>query len=237
MLTNSKQDLKYFSHKDILEFHKKYYSTALISSNISTISHNTFYRDRNNNIFKLNFLIPKQYFIIYTKIKYILNIYPQLTDNQISYYLKSKFNINITANKVYTVRKRYLIPSSLNRTDKIYLQYEKYYSNMMELTRENLEEYKQVQSVYELISLNEYKYNYKGSRTVYIGSTNNLRKRLTEYIDNYGHTHKIRDFILKNKIYFRFVRSESYRDLEKDVLDAFYETYGNYPLLNRNRVL
>ena len=71
--SNNKQDLKYFSHKEVLHCHKKYYDTALVSSNISTISHNTFYRDKNNNIFKLSYLLPKRHFILYLKCKYILN--------------------------------------------------------------------------------------------------------------------------------------------------------------------
>jgi len=237
IVSNIKQDLKYFSHKEILATHKELYSTALISSNISTISHNTFYRDRHNNILKLNFLIPKKHFIIYTHIKYLLNNYNNLTDKKLSYYLEKEFKIYSSQNRICAIRKRYFIPSLTHRDKDIYLEYESKFSNEEILTIQNITCLKGINAVYELRSSAEYRYQYKNTQTVYIGSTNNLYRRLTQYLNNLGHTQKIRDFILGGDIYFRFIKSEHYKDLEKDILEAFHTTYGNYPMLNRYRVL
>jgi len=81
--TNNKQDLVYISHKTILEYHKKYFDISLISSNISTIIYNTYYKDSLNNSMRLNYLVPKKYFILYLKIKNILNIDITLSDKQL----------------------------------------------------------------------------------------------------------------------------------------------------------
>lgn len=235
--SNNKQDLKYFSHQDVLLAHKEQYNSTLISPNISTISNKTFYRDKDNKILNLNFLIPKQHFILYIKIKYILNIYPLASDKELSYYLFKQFNIKATIYKVYNVRKRYFIPSKSNRINELYLEYEKSYSIIRELTYSHLIAFHGVPCVYELLSYDMVKYNYKSSKTVYIGSTNNLKRRLTEYIRINGHTQRLKDFILNNKVYFRFIKNNDYVVLEKNILDAFYTMYGNYPLLNINRIL
>ena len=237
LFSNIKQDLKYFSHKEILESHKKSYTTALISSNISTISHNSFYRDKHNNVFKLNFLIPKKHFIVYIHIKYLLNNYTYLTDKKLSFYLEKEFNICISHNKICAIRKRYLIPSLAHRDKNIYLEYESKYSQEYLLTLQNIANFKDINAVYELRGLLKHRYQYRYSNTVYIGSTNNLQRRLTQYLNNLGHTKKIRDFVLDGNVYFRFIKSENYKDLEKDILEAFHTTCGNYPFLNSYRVL
>jgi len=235
--SNNKQDLKYFSHKEILHTHKKYYKTSLVSSNISTISHNTFYRDKNNNILKLSYLLPKQHFIIYIKCRYILNLHINMTDIQLSRYLKEKFDINSTKIKIFEIRKRYFIPSKKNRFQNIYLEYEKNYSISYALSYENLKPFRFIFGVYELLICEPYLYNYKNSSTVYIGSTNNIQRRLISYLSGFAHSLKIREFIKHKDIYFRVIKSDSYRELEKDILDAFHKTCGEYPVLNQNRIL
>ncbi len=186
---------------------------------------------------KLNFLLPKRYSIIYIHIKYLLNKYENLTDAKLSFYLKNEFNIKATKSKIYEIRKRYFIPNKTNRTKNIYLEYEKNYTFSFNLNHDNIKKFKNITAVYELVGNEEYHYNYKSTRTVYVGSTNNLKRRLTQYLADFGHTDKIRNFISNNEVYFRFIQTENYRDLEKDILEAFYITCGNYPVLNSNRVL
>jgi len=237
LLTNNKQDLIYFSHKDILVSHQKQYNTALVSPNISTISHNTFYRDQNNNIKKLSYLLPKKHFIIYIHIKYLLNKYENLTDVKLSFYLKNEFNIEIEKVKIYEIRKRYLIPNKSNRIKNLYLEYEKNYTTFYHLKSVNVQELANITAVYELVTIKSHKYPYKSVNTVYIGSTNNLKRRLTQYITNLGHTEKLKHFIIHNEVYFRFIETDNYKDLEKEVLEGFYIICGSYPFLNSNRVL
>jgi hypothetical protein len=89
ILSNNKQDLKYISHKQILAYHKQKFNIPLVSSNISTISHNTFYKDINNRKFRLDYLIPKRHYILYLKCRYLLNQDINLTDKSISDILKA----------------------------------------------------------------------------------------------------------------------------------------------------
>jgi len=235
--SNSCQDLKYISHKEILSYHKKYFSTSLVASNISTISHNTFYRDKNNNVFKLSYLIPKQHFIIYLKCRYIINQNTNISDVKLSFYLQNIYNIKATKSQIYTIRKRYFIPNKKNRTQNIYLEYEKNYTLIYSLTYENLKRFKTISCVYELLTYNFYQYSYKNSKTFYIGSTNDTQKRLTSYINGYAHTQRLNDFIKINHILFRIIASENYKDLERDILKAFFLSFGEYPLMNVNRIL
>lgn len=210
--SNNKQDLKY-------------------------ISHNTYYRDKNNNIFKLNYLLPKQHFILYIKCRYLLNEDVNMADKALCIFLKNRFDITTSKTKIFEMRKRYLIPNKKFRTQNIYLEYEKNYSIIYHLTYENIKQYNFQNGVYELLSLQPNNYHFKSSRTVYIGSSNDIKRRLTSYICGFGHTLKLREFISGNDIYFRTILSKNYKDLEKDILNAFYSSYGEYCILNTNRVL
>ena len=236
LISNNIQDLKYFSHKDILSYHKECYDIKLVASNISTISHNTFYKDKLNNIYKLNYLVPKRHYILYIKIRYILNHHIDFTDKQLCNILDKKFNINIPSKVVYKIRKQYFIPNKKYRKLSIYKIYERNYDIQCHLNYENIKQ-RYLCVVYELLSLKLHQYSFDTSFTVYIGSTNNLYKRLASYISGYAHSKKLRYFLLNEMVYFRFIEAINYKDLEKDILEAFYNSFGEYPLLNCNRVL
>ena len=235
--SNNKQDLKYISHNDILSQHQKNFMGKLVSSNISTISHNSFFRNHNNNIFKLNYLIPKRHYIIYIKCRYILNQYKNVSDVELSSILKEQYDITISKTKIFDMRKRYYIPAKKYRSSDIYLEYVKNYTMAYALNIESLKIFREVSAVYELSSLEIQRYSYKDCFTLYIGSTNNIKRRLTQYASGFAHTLKIRDFIKGKIIYFRFIQTIIYKELEKDILDAFFTTCGEYPLLNTNRIL
>jgi len=235
--SNNKQDLEYFSQKDILKCYKMCYDTAIVASNISTISHNTFYRDRDNNIFKLTYLLPKQHFILYVKCRYILSYNINMTDKELSVYLKNKYDLDTTKSRIYKVRKRYFIPNKKYREQNIYCDYEKNYSISYILSSNNLKKFRNISGIYELLIEEKYQYNYQNSTTVYIGSTNNIKRRLTQYASGFAHSLKIREFINNRNIYFRIIKTNTYKELEKDILDAFNISYGEYPILNTYRIL
>jgi len=60
---------------------------------------------------------------------------------------------------------------------------------------------------------------------------------LGEYIKIKGHTQKLKDFISQNQIYFRVIKTKNYQNVEKEILNSFYKVFGEYPLLNTNKIL
>ena len=235
--SHNKQDLIYISHKEILKYHKRHFNTALISSNISTISHNTFYKNRYNQTFKLTYLLPKKHFILYIQCRYLLTQNQNMSDKELSDYLTNNRLLSPSKSQIFQMRKRYLIPNSKNRSDNIYLSYDKNYSKIYKLKYENIKEFSNISGVYELLNSKKIDYHYHTTHTIYIGSTNDIKRRLTSYISGFGHTELIRQYLKKNTIYFRFIITENYRNLERDILKAFFTTYGEYPKLNTYRVL
>ena len=81
------------------------------------------------------------------------------------------------------------------------------------------------------------KYSYKDTTTFYIDSTNNIKIRLSTYLNGYAHTIKPKEYLQNHKIYFRFIKTINYKELEKDILNGFCSSFGEYPLMNFNRVL
>ncbi len=219
LYSNNILHLKYISQKEILNYHNKQFDIALISSNISTII---------NNTINLKEFVPKKYNVLYYHIKDILKDNINLTDKQIVKILQSKFNIIVNDKTIFRVRHRYQIPNKTNRKLNPYLKHQANYSKSHTLTFENIINLKNIKCVYELINNNT---------TVYIGSTKDLKRRMTQYISNLGHTEKLREFIQTHSMYFRYIENLDYKNLEKSVMEAFKFSYGEYPILNCYRVL
>ena len=139
--------------------------------------------------------------------------------------------------KIFNIRKKYLIPNKSQRLKDSYIVFDKNYSIVYALRSEYIKLFKDVKGVYELMIL-QYNLNKEVKyTTIYIGSSNNLKVRLSSYINGYAHTLKLKTFLVENIVYFRFIESDNYKILEKDVLDAFFSFFGKLPLLNFNRVL
>ncbi len=219
LYSNNILKLKYISHKDILSYYHQTYNISFVSSNISTII---------NNTTSLKTLLPKKHCVLYNHIQTIINIDNTASDLQIKNYLKDIFNINTNIKNIFNIRKRYNIPSRYNRTKNIYIQYSKNFSQLYELTYHNIINLKNIKCVYELVNFNT---------TVYIGSTKDLKRRLTQYINGLGHTQKIKEFIKSQTVSFRYISTLHYKILEKDIFNAFYNQFNKYPILNCNRIL
>ncbi len=215
--SNNILDLKYFSYKDILDIHYKMYKKVLISSHISNIV---------KNITDLKELVPARHFVLYNQIKYIVSKYENLTDKQISNLLQNEFNTSVKSKTIFNVRKKYNIPNKKNRKLTIYSKYK--FSKQYKLNLDNIKDLKNIKAVYELLDFNT---------TIYIGSTKDLKRRLYQYISNKGHTKAIREYIKRKKIYFRYLPNYNYKNLEKDILNTYYNHFGKYPILNHNKIL
>lgn len=219
LYSNDILQLKYLSHKIILHIYFKKYNNIIVSSNISTII---------NNTIGLKELVPKKAFVLYNQIKYILYIDNNLTDTQIAMKIQENFKIKIKSKQVFNIRQKYKIPNRKNRKFDMYLQYNNLFSKQLKLNLDNLNNLRNMQSVYELIH---------NDMTVYIGSTKDLKRRLTQYLNNLGHTKSLREFLINHTVYFRYIEIIDYKYIEKIILEAFYINFYRYPLLNKNRIL
>ncbi|XOB62275.1 GIY-YIG nuclease family protein [Campylobacterota bacterium DY0563] len=233
--SNDLKDLKKITHDDILKLHKILFNSFLSKPIISLILNNTNYRDRDNNVFKLSYLTPKNHFINYIKIKLILSKYPYSTDKFIKEELKKQYCVNISTVQVFKIRTKYFIPNRFERyVNNTYKRFELYFSKIEFLNNDNICNLYNTSAVYELISISKVDYNYSQSTTIYIGSTKNLYKRLNEYKNNKGHSLKMRNYLEDNLLYFRFIKTDNYQHLETILLHEFISLYGEMPLLNIN---
>jgi len=235
LITNNLMDIKYISHLDILKMHKEKFGTYLTKPLISLILNSTRFKDKNNNTFKLTYLSSNKHFIYYIRIKRILNIHPYASDKFIKKELHLQFGIDISIVQIFKIRKRYFIPNKAQRHQKDNIErFEEYFTKPKLLTNENLVGLRDKPAVYELLSCEEVNYNYKYGKTIYIGSTKNLYKRLNEYVNKKGHTDKMKEYLLSNHIYFRIIKTKIYKRLETVLLNRFIESHGELPLLNSN---
>ncbi len=90
--------------------------------------------------------------------------------------------------------------------------------------------------VYELtVRKGEIDYPNGKSAIVYYGSTGNLKKRLTAYLNGYGHTARIRSFVDNNSLNMRTKQCIHHRETEAVLIHEFEEEMGALPLLNSVR--
>lgn len=235
--TNNMQDLVYIPHKKIIEYVDHNYHTTIYSTTISNVCKTVLFKTKKNDSFHIKFLLPPKHFIYYQKIKYCLNYDLYLSDIQLSNDIELLFKIKLSPQVIYNTRKRYLIPAKEKRDRCIYCTYEQFFSKTLQLTSENIKHLEKMQGVYELLSEESIQYDYSYSNTIYIGSSQDIRKRMRSYLFGDGHTQKIQSYLQKHTISFRFIQSTEHKILEKDIFNAFKALYGNSPLLNTNRVL
>jgi hypothetical protein len=236
-ITNDIKGLIYISHEDILSLHKKIYNTYLSKPIISHILNNTYYRNCENKTFALSYLTPRKNFIFYIKIKFILNEFPYASDKVLKDELTNIFDLNISVVQIAQIRKKYFIrKKSERKKPRPYIRFNDYFSSKIFLTKINIKKLQNKQGVYELRIIKKVEYEYSSSHIVYIGSSKNVCKRLTEYLNNRAHTEIMRVFFKNNNIIFRYIETKNYIELEKTLLNEFHENNGSLPLLNKNNL-
>ena len=231
-------DLIFVSRKEIIKLYKNNYD-LYISDSILSVLLNNINIILNNKKEKLTILNPTQYYLYSLIINNIINQDPtNTTDTKIVQIIQNKYNINLNRRQICNIRKSYLIPSISKRNGNYYINNQKLFSSKYILKKESLDIFTHIiHGIYELCVNYIIHYPLTKNRTVYIGSSKNIKSRLTSYINGYGHTLKIRLFLKSNIVYFRYIKIVNYKKLEKDILEAFRNHFGEYPLLNTNRVL
>lgn len=234
--TNYYQYIKIIDRKSFVIKYIEKFNSYLDISILCKILNNIEYLYK-NSLYKLNYLIPKKSFIYSIFIKDLINSgsFVLEGDFQISQILFSKYNIKISRRRVCDIRNKYLIPKIQKiKIFNFYLHNEKLYDKKRVLNKHNVSLLENnTEGIYELSSNKIEKYPYSKNNILYIGSSKNIKKRLSTYTQKTAHSENIRTF---EDIYFRIIKTKNYKELEMNFINAFIDINGELPKLNKQRV-
>lgn len=184
--------------------------------------------------YQMTTLLPKKNEIYSFYIKdIILKDSLFLKDNQIVNILKEKYNLELSRRDVCYIRKKSFIPNHENRLNfSFYTNYEKKFSKSYPLEKNFIKNLDKQKGVYEIISTQPVNYPYMQTNTLYIGSSKNLKNRLTFYINNNAHNEIFKKYLEKNRVFFRYIVIANYTNLEMQLMNSFINIYGSLPKLN-----
>lgn len=238
--TNSYLDCILINREDFTKEYSQKYNSYLDVSILSKILNNIEYLHE-NTIYKLHHLIPKKSFMYSIYVKEIINSNANIkSDLEISRILLDRYNIKLSRRNICTLRKKYLIPKVQKRDEfNFYLQNRDFYSEKKELNKINLKLLENhLAGIYELSSNKEKKHPFSRNNILYIGSSNNIKKRLLTYSSQNAHSTNLRNYLEINKeVYFRIIKTNEYKKFEMNFLNAFIFYNGCLPKLNKQRVL
>lgn len=226
-----KRDVLISSYKEI---HNLYIDTSLVSK----IVNNNFIFI-NTKKYPLSLLIPKKSFIYSLYIKEIIYMHPdKISDSAIAIQLKEKKSILLSRREVCFIRKKYLISNIYERQNTyFYNSNEKLFCKKEPLLKENITTIRvNLKGIYELSTTLQAPYPLRESKTIYIGSSKDIKNRLLSYVSNNAHTLKLKNFILSNTVYFRYIHVTNHKELEMLFLNGFIALHGDLPLLNKQRI-
>ncbi len=231
--SNDYSDLVLYSRKAVLELYKKHYVGYMDLSIISKIINFNFLLFHEKRLKLSLFLISKNRLYAY----YMQAIYQKdnhISDAEMSDKLALLLNVLLSRRSICSIRQRYtsvfLLKASKNNN---YYDYEQNFTSSVQLIKLNISQIQwNSKGVYELLSDGLELYPLASSRTVYIGSSRNLRQRLSSYASSNGHTRLIRDYLINRHILFRIIESPRYKEYELILMEAFVQTYGKLPILN-----
>ncbi len=165
-------------------------------------------------------------------IKEIINNSPEyskLKDKDIQNILTDK-GINLSIRTICNCRKLLNIPNYKERI----INYEKdiNFSEHIIITKKYLKRIPDESGIYELSITENIDYkNYK-SKVIYIGSSKNLRKRISYYYSKKVTNKYLIKFLGKYYIFVRYYLTDNYKYVEKELLRNFKKDYGQLPKSN-----
>ena len=159
------------------------------------------------------------------------------TDEEIKEGLKERFGVLVSRRTVSVCRQSMRIPSSYTRgRNLLYPPREARFSfhHLFDTTSVRAEA-PEVPAVYE-ISLAKMEVDYRlcSSGVVYIGSANNLRKRLRDHLRPGSKNGDLRELLGSHRCTFRYMLlNGNLREMEKELCRSFGADYGSLPRCNR----
>lgn len=162
------------------------------------------------------------------RIKEIINATDDgLTDREIQRSLRER-SIHLSIRVICNCRKLLGIPNYKERTSHYYGKNIRF-SDYIRLSDKRFNCIPSEPGVYEL-SLS-YKVQYVKHRcdVLYIGSSTNVRKRVSSYSSRSIRNTRLRPFIRYSDVWVRYFITERYSEVEKELLKHFKKTYGELP--------
>jgi hypothetical protein len=240
LTTSYYQDVKIINRKYFIKDYIEKYNTYLDASILSKILNNKTECIINKKKILLKYLLPQRNYIYSLYIREIINNNPIInSDLVISNILKRTYQIKLSRRQICYIRNKYLIPQTNNRKDhNFYKLNEKLFDEKKKLEKNNIVNLKyNIKGIYELSTNKMEKYPYMKNNIVYIGSSNDIKKRLFSYTIKNAHTTAIKDFIKENNdIYFRIIKTTQYKEYEALFINAFINMSGTLPKLNKQHV-
>ena len=153
-----------------------------------------------------------------------------LKDNDIKYLLDQK-GIHLSVRTICNCRKLLNIPNYKERPTQYY-EKEIAFSGYVLLEKDNFNKIPNEAGVYELSISSRIEYPKNKSNVIYIGSSQNLRKRIANYSGKGLKNDCLKDFRKNYEIFVRFYLTVDCILLEKKLLRSFKNTYGQLPKAN-----
>ena len=138
--------------------------------------------------------------------------------------------IHLTLRTICNCRKLLNIPNYKERDT--YYEKDIIFSNYILLSKRNLSKIPHEPGVYEMSVSSKVDYPNHRSNTLYIGCSNNLRKRIDSYTNNKMKNDCLKIYSNNNDLFVRYYSDENHRLLEKEFLKNFAKIFGGLPKAN-----
>jgi len=194
-----------------------------------------------NNLIKVhgktisfNELLPRKSYLVGLKIMQLLKSTDDLlTDEDLRKKLANKFDRHVTRRYVSYCRNLMGIPEVRMRKKINSKHFSLGFSRPEPLRICTLALIPEVPGVYGFnLVVGTQIYGNAKSSIIYIGSSRNLNKRIKVYLNGYGHTNHMREFIETHSLNICFLETIDYRKAEARLIHNFVAQYGELPLLN-----
>lgn len=244
-LTCNALKLKPIPLNEIESYIKEYYKVDIDKSLISRFIKNKSLIDLRGEEIPLTHLCCNKRFVYMKYLDYyfkkegekllIKQIRRPLSDLKISRYLLSKHGIKISRRQVTEYRNMLGVENSFKRVVIHNYVPEHYsFSPFYAFSKRSIRKYiLNFPGIYEIhLADDVVNYNNKYNSVIYIGSTKNLRKRLSEHLNSKNKL--LKNIILNKKCKFRFIMDfRNYKLKENLLLIKFYKRYKTIPLCNK----
>ncbi len=221
-------DLKPLTLKQFLSLYPLKY---LDQTRLSRLISNLLVMNPQNRVINLKslFISKKKYYSYLVK-ELVRGNEDALKDKEIQRLLVQK-GVHLPLRTICNCRKLLNIPNYKERTTYCY-EKDITFSNYIMLLKRYLNKIPTETGTYELSISSKINYlNYK-SNVIYIGSSKNLRKRITNYFGNKLKNNRLSKFINNYDVFLRFCLNQNYILVEKKLLKNFKNIYGELPKAN-----
>lgn len=226
-LTGRETDIKSLTFKQFLSLYPLQY---LDQSRLSRIIPNLLVLNLQKQLVNLRDLfISNRKFHAYYIREIIKNIDRPLKDKEIQNLLEKK-GIYLSKRTICNCRKLLNIPNC--REIDVHYDKDIMFSDYIPLSKKQFHKIPPEAGVYELSISSKIDYMNHKSNVIYIGFSKNLKKRIANYFCNIMNNRRLKENINSNDVFVRIHLNENFVAIEKKLLGAFKNNYGELPKAN-----